>query len=550
MRIKILSLKFLFIFVSMTAFSFFGKESFANNLLISNFEVNSMDESSNTITFSCDVSWENSWRTTSNYDSIWVFLKYSVDGGVTWSHASMNGSGTNPSGFVPPTNFEMIVPADEKGFFLQRTDLSAGNVTATNVKFVWDYAQDGLTDTMAMAANTINKVFGIEMVYAPRGAFYAGDGSSSSDYRFTQGSADSDPWYVQNEDAITTTSGSSDGYYYTSTGATSESSTGSVFLIPASFPKGYVASYYMKYELTEGQWVSFFNTLTNNQKSVHDITSSVDGGKNSDAVVVRNTIAWDSSVPSSDATSQRPDRPVSFISWPDLTAYADWAALRPITELEYEKLSRGSDISPVANELAWGESSTVNGALSAEITPDADEDGAEQIWDGSANINNNSLAWTSGDGRSGGDAQGQAGPLRVGIFAESSSTRSTSGAGYYGNMELSGNLYEMVVTVGRSEGRRFLGTHGDGKLSISSGYEGNATNLDWPGIDSADQARGVTTSVGSGYRGGDFQSSSSRLFQVSTRTNAVKDPDSEGYSRRYDAGLGIYQGGRLGRTAP
>ena len=117
-------------------------------------------------------------------------------------------------------------------------------------------------------------------------------------------------------------------------------------------------------------------------------------------------------------------------------------------------------------------------------------------------------------------------------------------------MEISGNLAEMVVTIGRSQGRAFRGTHGDGELSNASGYEGNATNDDWPGIDSIDTARGVTGTVGSGYRGGDFQSPTIRHFYVSTRSDAARDPDSLGVSQRYDGSLGIYGGGRLGRTAP
>ena len=146
--------------------------------------------------------------------------------------------------------------------------------------------------------------------------------------------------------------------------------------------------------------------------------------------------------------------------------------------------------------------------------------------------------------------QGQIGPLRVGIFAESSTGRTTGGAGFYGNLELAGNLHEMVVSLGRIQGRQFQGTHGDGQLTTLSGYEGNATNFDWPGISSIDTVRGVIGTVGSGYRGGDFQSSNNRLFQTSTRSLATKDSDSHGYSQRHDATLGIFQGGRLGRTAP
>jgi len=495
------------------------------------------------------VAWENSWKTTSNRDAIWIFMKYSTDAGVTWSHASMSSSGVNPNGFYAPSNFQIVVPADEKGLFLERSDLSTGNVSAQGVRFVWDYNQDGLTDAQAMAANTVNKVFGVEMVYIPQGAFYAGDDTSSSNYNFKQGGSDDDPWYVQSEAAINVTNTTADGYYYQSSGSSGENSSGSVFLIPSSYPKGYNDFYVMKYELTEGQWASFFNTLSVNQRTTRDITSSNQGGKASDAVVDRNTLSWDSTNPMSRMTTARPERPVTYVSWPDVLAYADWAGLRPITELEYEKVARGSDITPVSNEFAWGTAAS-NDALAAEIYPDSDEDGEEQIFDGGANLNRNNLSWSTGDGRAAGTAVGQKGPLRAGIFAESSTNRTTSGAGYYGVLELSGNLSEAVVTLGRSQGRQFLGTHGDGQLSSVSSYEGNATNSDWPGINTTDSARGVTGTVGSGLRGGDFGSTSIRHFQISDRSFAAKDPDTLGYNQRYDASFGIYLGGRLGRTAP
>ncbi len=548
-KFKYTTCRAIFILMMMVAVSFGAVCAFANNLVIDGYEVYEIDTASNTISYNCNVSWENSWKTMTNQDAVWMFLKYSTDAGVTWNHGSMAANGINPIGFSAPSGFEMVVPSDEKGFFLQRTDLSSGNVAAEDLRFVWDYGQDGLTDEEAIAANTINKAFGIEMVYIPTGAFYAGDGASSSDYVFKQGSADSDPWYIQSEDAITTTSAAGDGHYYQSTGATGESATASLFLIPTSFPKGYQSFYVMKYELTEGQWVSFFNTLSTAAKANRDITSSNNGGKNSDAVVYRNTVTWDSSDSKSDATTQRVDRPVSYISWTDLMAYADWAGLRPITELEYEKAARGSDVSVLANEYAWGKTS-YNEALSSEIYPDSDEDGTEQIFDGSANINRNNLAWSSGDGRGAGTAAGQSGPLRAGIFAESSTSRTTSGATFYGVMEFSGNLSEMLVSIGKNAGRQFLGTHGDGNLSSVSSYEGNATNIDWPGINATDSARGVTGTEGSGYRGGDFNSPSGKYYQLSNRTNAVKDPDGEGYSGRYDATFGVFQGGRLGRTTP
>ncbi len=306
-------------------------------------------------------------------------MKYSTDAGQTWNHASLASKGVDPVGFSAPSGFEIEVPADTKGFFFRRSLNGSGNIDAEDVRFSWDYGQDGLSDDVAQAANTITKLYGIEMVYIPEGGFYAGDGASSSDYRFKQGSTDDDPWYISSETAINVTNATSDGFYYQSSGSTGESSSGDGFILANSFPKGYSAFYMMKYELTEGNWVSFFNTLSQAERTARDITGSTDGGKNSDAVVMRNTVSWDASGVLLAAETDRPARAMTYVSWADVAAFADWAALRPMSELEFEKAARGADIAPVANEYAWG-TVAYDAAASEEIfPPNSDEDGTESI---------------------------------------------------------------------------------------------------------------------------------------------------------------------------
>ena len=417
MAIKNILLSIIFCFAAFSV-------AWASNLQLSNLDEVSANASTGTITFSFNLTQDNSWRNQTNYDAVWIFMKYSTDGGATWKHASMAGSGINPAGFSIPaqfqSQFEIMVPSDQKGFFVQRSGQAAGNIALTGIQFVWNYGLDGVSAVVAQAANTLHTIYGIETVYIPQGAFYAGDGSpnSSTEYAFTQGSAVSSPWYIQNENAIQTTGGPSGTYYYQNTGATGdEFPSGASFLIPASFPKGYGAFYLMKYALTEGQWVSFFNTLPTTAKPYRDITSgnAQVGGKNSQGVVNRNTISWNSAIPTSAAVTTRPSRPVSYVSWPDVAAYAEWAALRPVTELEYEKAARGADNPPVPSEFVWGTTS-FTAPNPGDITPNADENGSETLSD-LANINSNTLAWSSGDGRSGGIAAGQTGPLRFGIFA-------------------------------------------------------------------------------------------------------------------------------------
>lgn len=524
--------------------------SFANDLRLSALDVITTDTAADKITLTCALDQSNGWRNIVSHDAAWIFVKYSTDGGQVWHHASMGGVGLNPAGFTVPVNFEVIVPQDLKGFFFRRSAAGTGDVAVKGLKFVWNYGLDGLSDETAKAANTLIHVYGVEMVYIPEGAFFAGDGASASAYRFKQGTEDDDPWYVNNENAITTVNVLRDGFYYQGTGAPGENSSGDVFLLPNSFPKGYRGFYAMKYELTEGEWVAFFNTLPVTAKMNRDITSNVEGGKNSDGVVNRNTIAWDIEEPSTPAKTTRFARAMTYVSWPDAAAFADWAGLRPLTELEFEKLARGGDVSPMADEFAWGTASYDTAGAEEIFPPNQAENGSESIFDSTANLNRNTSGWTTGDGRVGGMAEGQKGPLRVGIFAENATSRVTSGAGYYGNMELSGNVAEPVVSIGRAEGRQFLGSHGDGEVNDLIGFEGNATNTDWPGIDSTDARRGISGTQGIGYRGGDFQSASVRFFQVSDRSFSAKDPDSEGLKQRFDVSSGIVYGARFARTAP
>ena len=120
------------------------------------------------------------------------------------------------------------------------------------------------------------------------------------------------------------------------------------------------------------------------------------------------------------------------------------------------------------------------------------------------------------------------GPLRVGIHGVASGgDRVAAGAGYYGAMELSGNVAEQVVTLGHPQGRAFQGTHGDGRLTAS----GIATNADW-------HAHAGTLFFG--YRGAGWTSHPNHA-RTADRFGALQ---SKGRVRSYSAGF------RAVRTAP
>ncbi len=509
-------------------FSFFAEAS-ANNLDLSDGMLVGQNDSENTIKIQFDVSWDNSWRDSVNYDAAWVFVKFSRDRGTSWEHATLKDYGTNPDGFSAgnATSVDLIVPFDKKGCFIQRSEYGSGTLETSSIKLVWDYGADDVGDADANGANTTIKVFGVEMVHVSEGSFQIGDADADQTGCFKGGNAVNLPASVNSENAITFNGNSNGPYYYQSGGNSGEFSTGYTFTVSSSFPKGYGAFYVMKYEISHGQWIDFFNTLGDTQKIARDITSSNFNGKNSDSVFKRNAVRWLSSGDATMVNGREHDRACNFISWMDLCAYADWAGLRPMTEFEYEKACRGP-LSPVDDEYAWG-----NTTIVAAGTISGTENGTETIATVGANCCYNDGTFNNGDGGKG--------PLRCGIFATSSSDRTESGAGYYGAMELCGNVWERCVTVGNTQGLNFIGSHGDGTLTDV----GNATNSDWPGIDS-DVSNGVTGSDGSGFRGGGWYESANGKLSLSNRQWAARSDTSRSNSLLNYWGYG----GRCVRTAP
>lgn len=501
--------------VFLSTLTILSSPCYANNLAIENVSISGQDSTEETAVVNLDISWDNSWRNSVNYDAVWVFVKFSKDAGSTWEHATLLSAGTNSSGMSTGSGdrIDVVVPSDRKGCMVQRSFVGAGGMEVSGVELTWSWGEDGV----AVDDSVRIKVFGVEMAYVPEGAFYAGDGDgfSESQYAFHPEGSDNTKAYVSSA-AVSITCDNNGSDDIDSSSVTVSGSSG--ITGNANYPTGYSAFYLMKYEITEDQWVGFFNTLSTAEKANRDVTGS--SGKNSDGTVNRNTVSWTTG----DAATARPDRVCGYISWPDLCAYADWAALRPATELEFEKTSRGEDVLPNDGEYAWGTTT-----VTAATTISGAETGAATVTNADANACYDNQTFSGGDGGTG--------PLRAGIFAGSSTTRQQAGAGYYGVMELSGNIWERFVSVGTSSGRAFTGSHGDGALETAAGYEGNATNTDWPGFVTA---QGVTGGSGSGFRGGSWVETSSGKLAVSDRSEA----SIASAARLSDSG------GRCARTAP
>jgi len=256
----------------------------------------------------------------------------------------------------------------------------------------------------------------------------------------------------------------------------------------------------MKYEISQGQYRDFLNTLTYTQQ-VTRTANAPSSAARTGALISSGTARNGIKIKTAGTASTTPavygcdlsnnntfDEATdgewiacNYLSWEDITAYLDWAALRPMTELEYEKACRGT-VTPFVNEYAWGDATATNvsSLLNTSQTTEASNTSGANL------VSNNAFS----------------GPVRVGIFATGSSTRTTAGSGYYGIMELSGNLWEQTVPVSNANARSFSNVMGDGTLASN----GNADVSTWP------------ATVDVGFRGGSYKSSGS-LNYLSDRTN-------------------------------
>lgn len=462
--------------------SFFSVQ--ANNVTVSNVTLTGQNTASDFTLVQFDISWENSWRVSAgpnNWDAVWVFVKYRVGSG-DWQHAWLEAAAhtapagsTIDDGLEDPTIAFNATTNPSLGVFIYRDADGSGTLNLTGVQLRWNYGENGVADDDGVDI----KVFAIEMVNIPQASFYVGSGGTESG-SFTDGSWTSGatiPLQITTEAALTI--GTSAGNLW-GTSSSGDNTIGGAGTLAAEFPKGFDAIYVMKYELSQQGYVDFLNTIDGTQGTARYPGQSTN----------RHGIAVSGGVYSTSS----PYVACNFISWADLAAYLDWSALRPMTELEFEKIARGT-LTAEPDEYAWGTTTLVTNAYTLSNSGAIDEGIATNYSAGG------NASYDTSDGSIDG-------PLRNGIFAANGSNtgRETSGASFYGVMELSGNLKERYVSVGRANGRLFTGIHGDGTIDAA----GDADVTNWP----------ATTGDGIGERGGDWFEASSRL-RISDRIDAA-----------------------------
>lgn len=435
--------------------------AFANNLQITNIELKNQNTTNDTYVIEFDVAWMNSWRTStleSNWDAVYFFVKYRQVPSNTWTHGTLELTGASV-----PAAATLQYTGNGKGGLLYKSADGIGNNNWDNLQVVWNYGVDGVADNQPVEVS----ILGFEMVYIPQGSFYLGDNGTEESGNF-KNADNQNPFQVTSENAITlggTAAGSLAGDEQLEMLTTDDFSDSNTETLPATFPKGYNPIYVMKYELSQEAYVEFLNKLDPTQASnrfpdqYNQFSNTIDDA-GTDPVYTTDT----------------PERAMNYVSYPDAAAYADWSAMRMMTELEFEKICRGT-VPALANEFATGSDLfslntwTISNAGLSNETITNPEAGVSNI-----NINDNG-----------------SGVLRNGIFAGSANnfTREETGASYYGVMEMSGNVYELVINIGTPEGRNFTSGMGDGIIDANGDH--NETASGWPLVSNSD---------GSGVKGG------------------------------------------------
>ncbi|MGB3467794.1 MAG: SUMF1/EgtB/PvdO family nonheme iron enzyme [Cyclobacteriaceae bacterium] len=400
----------------------------ANNLQIANV---AYDQDASTLTF--DISWENSWNINEDYhDAVWIFGRYRASNSVQWKPITLEGATVNSSGLEGnPKGIGFILRSTTKTD--GQADIPVTSVTVSNLQI------DGINPSI--------KIFGTEMVYVPEGSFELGD--ASLDSLVFVGQTFRDPAII---DSATT-----------QVKIYNKAATTTTISLKPEFPTGYKAFYCMKYEITQAQFVDFYNNLSFQMQSWL-YRESADGGKylqtSTDEPLNRNGIAYienneSKGLPSVvgmdlnnnnvfDESDDGATIAMNYFYNDHAGAYLDWAGLRTMSEMEYEKACRGFDVS-VPFEHAIG-----TRAFAPATTGQIENEGTATESNPALNLNLST----------------NLGPLRVGFAATDDSDRFSSGNSYFGIANLSDNLTELTQIV--SENGLSYNRHGDGILQASS----------------------------------------------------------------------------------
>ena len=294
------------------------------------------------------------------------------------------------------------------------------------------------------------------MVNVPTGDFYIGDGGFSQSSNTVFGNSTNQP--VQITSATTSLTKAQYG---------NQGQLGSSVTLPSTYPFGYNRFYCMKYEITSGQYVAFLNSLTYDQQlhKQQDMNWNATPPTSAAGTMFFNyaNVKIKIKTPGISTTSLTPavyacdannngvyDEDCDGLGFPiplrqeHWLTFMEWAALRPMTEFEYEKACRGP-LLPVLGEKAWGTEDIAQFQyISATYGCSAETQTYYAL--GLCNYQTGRMH-------------------RAGSAANSITDRVHAGATYYGILDMTGSTYERCVGGWNYDYSTFTTANGDGNIN-------------------------------------------------------------------------------------
>ncbi len=148
---------------------------YGNNVRISGEPDVQLNATSDSLSLTFTLSWDNSWRDNFNWDAVWLFVKYKKEGSTdAWSHLYLGGeqTGTSVLEIDPGNTGNQVV-----GAFVYPKNKGAFNIAGERVTL--KASLNGLSASDISDKKVYFAVSAIEMVLIPYGAYYLGDGVSN-----------------------------------------------------------------------------------------------------------------------------------------------------------------------------------------------------------------------------------------------------------------------------------------------------------------------------------------------------------------------------------
>jgi formylglycine-generating enzyme required for sulfatase activity len=412
-----------------------------NNLAISNVSLASSGSGS-TYSVSFTISENNLLNTTTPggaaYNTAdWIFVKYSTNSGAagSWNHMMLASGGSVASGAT------LSLGSDAMGAWLDHSATSAYWTTSVTLNLA------AAASGVVTPAQLMVKVYAVSMVHIPTGAF------------------------VYNAGGVGQAGSNSTSNFNGNTQITVNTPTQSLSGV-SGWPNGYNSFYIMRYPVSQGQYADFLNSVPVSTSNARSDTTFLNNGY----VMYNNSGVY--SPGDRNAAMNR-------MSLYDLWAFLSWAALRPMTEMEFERAGR--DVAPDARAYPWG------ATIPSTTTPNS------MYWalnESTGPVPQNYADW------------GQvpaATILDVGRYMSSDVYRSTvqAGASPYGIPDLIGNVTHQLINCA------FTTIPGNGNGTAN--WPGT-----WPVGATSDTTIGAGGS-GEGNRGGGWSQANTTVLQLSNR---------------------------------